>query len=605
MPQSRTIANVIPEVNESIFLPPIQREFVWKKEQIKKLFDSVLRGYPIGSFLFWNIREENVEDKIKYKFIKDYIDEPKYPHGLKEYGTHRNKKVDEKFEELPNNITLVLDGQQRLTSFYMGLTGTYTDKKPYCLRDKEENWRRKKLYLNLFNNPKNQDGKLNMKYDFKFKKPNPPQTENNYWFEIENILEYEDEFNLRKDVKSKIKNELELDTCPNQDFIDRNLNKLFYAIHKDEIITYFEEESTNEDRILDIFIRANEAGTKLSKPNMVLSMASSVWKESDNSIVAREEIHNFIDKLNSHESRGAETFDVRFVLQSLLACSKEPLSFSYKNFNSESRLKNMKSVWLDDDFEKSVLKTLDLISEFKLSMTYLSKNSIIPIIFFVYNKSPSFDWNDEIGNKNRKRVLYLLLTSMLNDVYQSKVPQVIQAICETINNVDSKEFPLEEIQETFNRYEKSLLFNKNTITEKFNKYNYESNKKTKLMLYLLYFPKTANNTMELEMDHIFPKSKLNKDDLIDKNNIDFEQANKISNKKDRIGNLQLIPKHSNRKKNDKSFDEWIESRVNDSKNYIPENKELYKIEKFIEFIEKREEEMIHRISKNISKLKSQ
>jgi uncharacterized protein with ParB-like and HNH nuclease domain len=40
-------------------LPAIQREFVWSREQIAMLFDSLMRGYPIGSFLFLNVIPEN------------------------------------------------------------------------------------------------------------------------------------------------------------------------------------------------------------------------------------------------------------------------------------------------------------------------------------------------------------------------------------------------------------------------------------------------------------------------------------------------------------------------------------------------------------------
>jgi len=62
--QSRTIKQVLPDINESIFLPAIQREFVWDTEQIVQLFDSVLREYPIGSFIFWNLNGEFADNQI-------------------------------------------------------------------------------------------------------------------------------------------------------------------------------------------------------------------------------------------------------------------------------------------------------------------------------------------------------------------------------------------------------------------------------------------------------------------------------------------------------------------------------------------------------------
>lgn len=60
-----TIKEVIEEINVSYFLPDIQREYVWldraAEKKIEQLFDSILRNYPIGSFLFWKLRKTDVE----------------------------------------------------------------------------------------------------------------------------------------------------------------------------------------------------------------------------------------------------------------------------------------------------------------------------------------------------------------------------------------------------------------------------------------------------------------------------------------------------------------------------------------------------------------
>src|SRR5262245_24392178 len=53
-------------------LPAIQREFVWKPEQIRALFDSLMRGYPIGAFLFWKVEPERTADYVFYDFITNY-----------------------------------------------------------------------------------------------------------------------------------------------------------------------------------------------------------------------------------------------------------------------------------------------------------------------------------------------------------------------------------------------------------------------------------------------------------------------------------------------------------------------------------------------------
>lgn len=60
-------------------LPAIQREFVWKPDQIEELFDSLMRGYPIGAFLFWEVAAENVDNYGFFEFITDY--DERAPHN--------------------------------------------------------------------------------------------------------------------------------------------------------------------------------------------------------------------------------------------------------------------------------------------------------------------------------------------------------------------------------------------------------------------------------------------------------------------------------------------------------------------------------------------
>jgi len=68
----QSIKDVLVEIEDGkLFLPAIQRKFVWSEEQITKLFDSLMRGYPIGTFLFWQIDKEkdNTNGYVFYDFI--------------------------------------------------------------------------------------------------------------------------------------------------------------------------------------------------------------------------------------------------------------------------------------------------------------------------------------------------------------------------------------------------------------------------------------------------------------------------------------------------------------------------------------------------------
>ncbi len=114
--ESKKISEVVTELNINFFLPHIQRELVWTDKQIYRLFDSLLRGYPIGTFLFWKIQDKK-DEIAKLEFIKDY--------KKKESKNSVNSEIDKPY------YWLVLDGQQRLQSFYIALRGSYDNRELY------------------------------------------------------------------------------------------------------------------------------------------------------------------------------------------------------------------------------------------------------------------------------------------------------------------------------------------------------------------------------------------------------------------------------------------------------------------------------------------
>jgi hypothetical protein len=117
-------------------LPAIQREFVWSQEQICALFDSLMQGYPFGEFLFWQIEPENSGQYRYYDFIREYH--------------QRNKPHCDDLGVLPDRpLTAVLDGQQRLTAFNIGLYGSMAAKRPYKWWNSPDAFPRRVLALNL------------------------------------------------------------------------------------------------------------------------------------------------------------------------------------------------------------------------------------------------------------------------------------------------------------------------------------------------------------------------------------------------------------------------------------------------------------------------
>ncbi len=280
--RSDNIAAVIKRLNNQYFLPAIQREFVWSQNQIVSLFDSIMRGYPISSFLFWELDDKNRDNWEVYKFIENAS------YG----GTHNELASIDGIHDL----TLILDGQQRLTSLIIGLKGSYTTKVKYKKWDNPIAWIKQRLYLDLLVDPRSEieDGESGIHYGFAFLKNPPDNDVSHHWIKVGKILDFDDEdrfYEFRQDEKDKLHDSV---TKGQIAIFERNLERLYRAVWKDDVISYYTENDQDYDRVLDIFVRANEGGTKLSKSNLLLSMITSKWK----GVNAREEIYNFVDRLN-------------------------------------------------------------------------------------------------------------------------------------------------------------------------------------------------------------------------------------------------------------------------------------------------------------------
>jgi uncharacterized protein with ParB-like and HNH nuclease domain len=275
------IKDVVRDIHKKKYLlPSIQREFIWGTYQIERLFDSLMRDYPIGSFLFWKLEKDRTSDFAFYEFLRNFH----------ERDNKHNPKADVLGE---SDLTAVLDGQQRLTSLYIGLKGTFSYKLPRKRWDNDSAFPKRKLYLNLLNSSVNNE----LKYDFKFLTQSEAEIKNLnvFWFKVGDMLNMDS----LKEVNSFLINNGLFDTSKyaneQANFANEAMTKLFEIKHIKPTISYYLEKSSKLDKVLNIFIRINSGGTELSYSDLLLSIATAQWEEKD----AREEIISLVDEINS------------------------------------------------------------------------------------------------------------------------------------------------------------------------------------------------------------------------------------------------------------------------------------------------------------------
>ena len=531
-----TIAEVMKNISADRYvLPSIQREYVWDTDQIETLFDSLMRNYPIGTFLFWEINKEHVNDYDFYGFIRNYH-EKKFEH---------NKKINLKGSD---GVTAVLDGQQRLTSIYLGLKGTYAYKLKYLARNNENAYPVRKLYLNLLSSPEDSDNE----YDFRFLSEKEVQNDQNtYWFEVGKILDMQEDGDVSIFVSDNISYSEEFHYSREQSrFAINALSKLYNVINKAGMISYYRERTVDLDKVLNIFIRVNSGGTKLSYSDLLLSIASAQWETHD----AREEITDFVDDVNAIGDGFRINKD--FVLKTALVLSDfSNIAFKVDNFNKQNMMK-IESRW--DDIKKAIKQAVLLVSSYGYSgETLTSNNALIPIAYYLMKIGMPDNFVDSGTTKaNREKIKKWLIRSLLKKAFSGQPDNVLRPIRDILRVNGTNDFPTDQIMDKFKGTNKSIQFTEDDIDEYLLKLKY--GKSETLSTLMLLYP-SLDFSNKFHEDHMYPKSKFTKS-YLRKMNVTEDKLDEYIDSVNDISNLQLLAAQLNEEKLATDFSKWFNSQ---------------------------------------------
>jgi len=340
-------------------LPAIQREFVWRPDQICRLFDSLLQGFPVGSFLFWKIEPETAK---KFRFF-DFVHQ---------YHQRDNPRCPPLGKPPEGWITAGLDGQQRLTALNIGLRGSLAVKEPNKRWNNPGAFPVKRLHLDLLHNPiPDEDGAI---YRFQFLTEERAATpeDGEFWFPVHRIFGMIEPYEpMEYLAAAKLGNTAQA---------VRILFLLQAAIHNVPVITFYEEESQDVEKVLSIFIRTNSGGTVLSYSDLLLSIATAQWEERD----ARTEITTLVDTLN--DTGLGFNFSKDFVLKAGLMLSDiASVGFKVENFD-RNNMNKLEARW--PRVADTLRLTVRLAATFGLSRDSLNADSaLLPIAYYLHKRA--------------------------------------------------------------------------------------------------------------------------------------------------------------------------------------------------------------------------
>jgi len=475
----RSLFRLIEDMNKGLFLPHIQRPFVWEEEQILRLFDSLMRNYPIQTFLFWRTK-----DGIK---ARRFLEQVSWDVDLSDsYDANVSKEGTEK--------TFVLDGQQRLQSLYAIFYGALTS----------STGKRGEAFFDVTSGTEVDDVGLLYRLQFSDEKLSGA------WYRVadlrgrdaqKNSEEIAEALNISLDAADEA---LAPESQPsNQDRkererrVRRNVSQLVSILREEKHFWVQELDGVASDyrygEILNIFVRVNSGGTKLDSSDLMFAAMKEGWEEIE------EVIEETTELLNGTNLK----FDKTFPLKCLLVAHGRGAEASPEKFTGEAGqklLKEMNEGW--DRAEMAFLQLRDFMQQDlklyadKVIRTY---NSFIPLFDYLYH-------NPKPNEQSRAQMRAYHYKAQLFGWYSKGTDGLINALHNIVGKPWKTGFPITEV--------KSYFEARGVTTDLTHAHLFESRTRS-ILLNLIYVDQHGSSPFDVKykgndphIDHIYPRHAL-------------------------------------------------------------------------------------------------
>lgn len=516
--------------DQQLVLPDLQRDFVWSRDQIRLLMDSIMRGYPFGSLLFWQTRFLEVPYR---DFVTDFFPGIVFVPKNKPAGTP---------------LRMVLDGQQRLQSLYIAIYGSHD---------------KRRMYFNISSGPgtvqdsdDSQDD-VTAAYRFEFWQEhdtNRPKrlilvSELVSWpvrQEDQNIERVIESIPLKGEVASQAR---------------RNMRLLRSVVNQGDLVPVetIDENAPDAasartiDEILDIFVRVNTGGTKLSRSDLMFSLLKTKWSSARIS---------FDGLAKTLEHKGPAGIDKDFIIRGLLSVADAPISYDVQNV--QKHWESMEKVF--DQFSLAVRSAIDFCRSPDvgiLSSAMLPSMTLYPVIYRLFQFK-----NASVPDSERRSLRAVLYFFLFNSFVKSEAR--IRYLRDELKKYKSSAFPLDAILKVIAN--RQVHHHVSSTLEMLNQ-------NPRLALNIAQ-PTAAKETLSWqespEVDHIFPQSALRP---------------KYGDLVDDVGNFSYLGKLRNIRKSDAMPIEYFKEMSDDElrNNHLITNRSLLSEEKFELFVKERRE----------------
>ena len=504
--------------DQKMLLPIIQREYVWDRKDIISLFESIIDEFPVGSFVIWKTNEEVLRKTkpLLFEFSNDISRQEKdgKSAAAKELMLRSYKKGD---------YYIVLDGQQRITSYYIALTGVYRTQSKKGQH--KQNYQAYRLYYNLdYYNGSFEESDTVKRFSFLTDEDYYEQEQS--WYPVQELFPIDDEDELDDELSARnVRKESK-----------KELKKLYRRLNSkntsDTLIHYFCIEEAEYDKTLNVFLRVNSTGKPLSKTDLLFSTLKNYWPEG------KAEIEGLVNSLNTRKD-GAEVFDFSndFIMRtSLILADKDP-GLKIEAFD-KTTVNNIKNNW--KKMKTAFTKTQKLLLELGYQDdTIISYNAIIPIVYYFYKRGKN------ITSSGKEKIKEYLSVATANRVFGASGNTVLSGIKTAMDeNLEYKteDFSIDILKKN------SSIGDKFIVTEEIIDQWLDRLRIGSGAYPLLTLLQSDINFAQsgFDQDHLHPKSAFDDGNAISKLGLSEDEIKEWRRKRDLIPNLWLCVDTKNR-----------------------------------------------------------
>ena len=521
---------------KDLVLPEFQREYVWRKEQAKQLMVSLVRNYPVGGLLFW--KTDN-------------------PPEL--------KNIDELPDKL-GTIELILDGQQRLTTLYLLLTGEI----PPYYREKDVTIDPRDLYFNI------EEG------DFQYYQATRMKG-NDLWWRVTDCFNGSEinVFEIAQEQTEDSQSAFELAQQYN-----KHLNSLKQIEQIDLPIQTVPVHATIEEAI-DIFDRVNSQGTKLTDAELALTHITAKWPH------ARRAMKSKISILDRHNFY----FDLTFMTRALTGVVTKRALFEHIHKPGKDALfEGWQQTTKILDYLISILPNHARIHSTEDVNT---KNAFVPLVVYLSMHDGRFP-----SDVMMRRAIHWLYAALMWSRYTAQTDQRLEHDVSLVVRHDNP-WPIlvEQIEDQRGRIEvKASDFEGRGAQHPLFRMSYIIAKVNGAVDWFNGAPlgTTKGKAYRLHSHHIFPSSYLYKNGFDSGNHMHRKLVNDIANR-------AFLTADTNRELSNKPPEIYfpqVENKYSGAltKQFIPSDPELWKVENYEGFLNLRRQMIAEEINSYMKSL---